>query len=301
MACERELEYDIPGATPRLVVNSLICQDSLMRFEVSVSASPGSDASLRSLKDARITLWEDLDIVEDFVVDSIFATPVDFEGNTQASVAPIKLFFHQTIETKARSGRLYSLEVKYNGLSTVTATAIVPRPTRARTIPQPFNESIFVDGKPLDRLVFEIDDNGNANNHYGIEIMAQKAGGHEAPERIMFFSDEKPFTENLLNSQVQSDKGVYYRPEYGVFFSNGKFRGLREQFEVYVDPAYLSPTYTLKLRLLTLSNDYFEFATSYQKQRENSSNPFAEPTQVYSNITAGLGIFAGYAVTQVDF
>jgi hypothetical protein len=55
------------------------------------------------------------------------------------------------------------------------------------------------------------------------------------------------------------------------------------------------------VRFLTLSKDFFEFVTSYQKQKNNSNNAFAEPTQVYSNVENGLGIFAGYAITEVVF
>ena len=68
-----------------------------------------------------------------------------------------------------------------------------------------------------------------------------------------------------------------------------------------MDEQYTSNQYDLKVRFLTLSRDFFEFATSYQKQKLNNNNPFAEPTQVYSNIENGLGIFAGFAVTEVVF
>ena len=51
--CERVVEYGLPGATPRLVVNSLICEDSLVRIEVSISASPGDGAKIQSLRDAK--------------------------------------------------------------------------------------------------------------------------------------------------------------------------------------------------------------------------------------------------------
>jgi hypothetical protein len=299
--CERDLEYDLPTAAPRLVVNSLICEDSVLRIEISVSASPGDDSKIKSLKDAKIIVFENQTLVKDFVLDSLLTIPLDFEGNPIASVAPTKLFFYESTLSTAQSGRPYEIEVRYPGLATVNATAAVPRPARARTIPQTLNESIFVNGTPLDRLVFEIDDNGSSVNHYGLEILAYKPGSGEPAKKISFFSAEKAFSENLVVNTGQHEQGVFYRPENGVYFSNGKFKGRREQFEAYVDPAYLGPQYQLKLRVLTLSSDYFEFATSYQRQKLNANNPFAEPTQVYSNIDGGLGIFAGYSVTEALF
>ena len=299
--CERDLEYDLPGATPRLVVNSLFCEDSIFRIEVSVSASPGDGAKIRSLKDAKITMFDNNQLVKDFKIDSVYASPYDFSGSPIASRAPTKLFFHYTRTTTARSGIPYQIEVRYPGMEPVTATALVPRPARAKTVPQPLNEAILVDGRPLDRLVFEIDDNGNKDNYYSVEITAAKAGSGEKPRRIVFFSDEKAFSENLIVTSGQHTEGVFYSPDYGVYFSNGKFKGQNHSFELYVDQAYMSGQYQLKLRVLTLSREYFEFATSYQKQKLNANNPFAEPTQVYSNIGGGLGIFAGYSITESYF
>jgi hypothetical protein len=299
--CEKDLEYDLPGALPRLVVNSLFCEDSLLHIEVSVSASPGDGAKIKSLRDAQITLFENQVLIKDFSVDSMFAAPLDFEGNPIASVAPAKLFFHRTLTTIARSGRPYELEVRFPGLATINASGTVPRPVRVRTIPQVLNESILVDGTPLDRLEFEIDDNGGENNYYGLELLAHKPGSGEPPHKMVFFSGEKSFAENLIATTGQHTQGVYYQPSSGVYFSNGKFKGQRKTFEVYVDPEYLGTQYQLSVRVLTLSREFFEFATSYQKQKSNANNPFAEPTQVYSNIQGGLGIFAGYSVTEVSF
>jgi hypothetical protein len=303
LGCEHDLEYDLPGSTPRLVVNALLCQDSLLQIEVSVSAGPGDGAKIKSLKDAKILLYEDGVRVSDFVIDSLFASPLNLTGDPIASVAPTKLYFHRTISTTARSGRPYSIEVSYPDLPKVNASAMVPRPVRARTIAQPLNESIYVNGTPLDRLVFEIDDNGNPSNYYGLEILATKTGSTESPVKIQFFSGEKAFAENLVVSSNagQHNLGVYYNPENGVYFSNRKFLGNRKQFDVYVNPMYLTSQYSLRVRVLTLSTAYFEFATSYQRQKLNGNNPFAEPTQVYNNINGGLGIFAAYSVSEVGF
>lgn len=299
--CERVVEYDLPGAAPRLVLNALICEDSLLRFEVSLSASPGDGAKIQSLRDAKIVLFEDQTLVKDFKIDSMYASPSDFDGNPIANIAPTKLFFHQTISTTARSGHTFEVEARYGDMAAVNASTSIPRPIRAHTIPQPLNESIMVDGNPLDRLVVQIDDNGNSQNYYGLEILAYKPGSGEAAQKIEFFSNEKVFAENLVVASGQHSQGVYYRPENGVYFSNAKFKGRNEQFDVYVDPVYLGSQYQLQLRVLTLSKDYFDFAVSYQKQKQNANNPFAEPTQVYNNIEGGLGIFAGYSVTKVDF
>ncbi len=301
LGCEKDLEYDLPGATPRLVVNSLICNDSLIRVEISISASPGDKDQIQSLRNAELALYENDAVIRDFILDSLLAAPLDFQGNPIASVAPTKLYFHKTIGTHAQSGRPYRLDVTFPGLATVHAVGMVPRPVRLKTVQQLVDESITVNGTSLSKLEFEIDDNGNEENYYGLEVLMNKPGSEEAPAKILFFSAEKSLAEYLVSASGQHTEGVYYQPSNGVYFSNGKFKGKHKTFTIYVDPSYMGSQYQLSVRVLTLSRDYFEFATSYQKQKANANNPFAEPTQVYSNIQGGLGIFAGYSVSEAQF
>lgn len=298
VGCENDLEYDIPGAKPQLVVNSLFSLDSVIRIEVSASASPGQGENIRSLRNAKISLFEDATQIKDFVLDSMYATPFNFSGVPNASVAPVKLFFHQTLTSTIKSGRPYTIEVRYPGLPTVTATNTVPRPVRAFAEPQVLGSAINIDGRPMIKHSFTINDNGGRDNYYGIEVLVSQGG---TLERIPFFSGEKAFSENLIVNDGQYSQGVLYKPENGIYFSNGKFQGRKKTFEFYVDELYTSNIYDLKVRFLTLSKDFFEFATSYQKQKNNSNNPFAEPTQVYSNVENGLGVFAGFSVTEVQF
>ncbi|HLU95062.1 MAG TPA: DUF4249 family protein [Membranihabitans sp.] len=49
---------------------------------------------------------------------------------------------------------------------------------------------------------------------------------------------------------------------------------------------------TLMIRLSNLSDNYLEFVTSSRQYYANGDNPFAEPTEIYSNIDNGYGIFA---------
>lgn len=298
--CEKDLEYDIPGATPQLVVNSVFTLDSLIRIEISKSAAPGQGGNIQSIRDARLALFEDGVQIKDFKLDSMLATPFNFSGISNASVAPVKLFFQKTITTTMRSGRRYTIEVKFPGLETVTATSTVPRPVRATAVPQSLGSALNIDGIVMVKHQFTIDDNGGRENRYGLEVLARPVGETSA-ERIAFFSGEKTFSENLTVIDGQHSQGVLYSPQNGVYFGNGKFMGRKKTFDIYIDEQYTSDQYDLIVRVLTLSTDFFDFAISYQKQKNNSSNPFAEPTQVYSNIDGGLGIFAGYSVTEVQF
>ncbi len=48
------------------------------------------------------------------------------------------------------------------------------------------------------------------------------------------------------------------------------------------------------LEVTGMSEDYYKYQKTYIKQVETKDNPFASVIEVYSNITNGVGIFAGY-------
>ena len=48
------------------------------------------------------------------------------------------------------------------------------------------------------------------------------------------------------------------------------------------------------LEVTGMKEDYYKYLKTYIKQVENKDNPFASVIEVYSNITNGVGIFAGY-------
>lgn len=58
----------------------------------------------------------------------------------------------------------------------------------------------------------------------------------------------------------------------------------------------LSPIY---VNLHSVSEDFFNFVTSYSKYEDAAYNPFAEPVNVMSNVENGYGIFTGYS-THTD-
>ena len=55
------------------------------------------------------------------------------------------------------------------------------------------------------------------------------------------------------------------------------------------------------LEVTGMSEDYYKYQKTYIKQVENKSNPFASVIEVHSNITNGVGIFAGYNRQMIHF
>jgi hypothetical protein len=294
-SCERELEYDLRSAQPRLVVNSIIGQDSLFQIEVSTTAQPGEGNSIVSLTDARISLTEEGLAITDFVLDSAKTLPAYMnEGDRPVERT---LYFLRSAYSKVRAGRDYHITVSYQGYETAEATAKIPRAARVEYHPERGSTNLMLDGRDLMEVRFSIIDDG-LPHFYGIELVTENDAGSR--KNIEFYSFETAFNANLANSGNVSGEGVWYNTREGVFFPNNQFQGSAKEFSVYLDSEHLSGKDLLNLRIVSMSSDFYNFAVSYKQQRQNSGNPFAEPVVVHSNIQHGAGIFAGYAVTEVE-
>lgn len=55
------------------------------------------------------------------------------------------------------------------------------------------------------------------------------------------------------------------------------------------------------LEITGMSEDYYKYLKTYIKQVETKGNPFASVIEVHSNITNGVGIFAGYNRQMIHF
>jgi len=55
------------------------------------------------------------------------------------------------------------------------------------------------------------------------------------------------------------------------------------------------------LEVTGMSEDYYKYQKTYIKQVENKNNPFSSVIEVHSNITNGVGIFAGYNRQMIHF
>ena len=87
----------------------------------------------------------------------------------------------------------------------------------------------------------------------------------------------------------------------------GEYRGMKEVslFVSYIPVMNKNNRTDYKeeywLEVTGMSEDYYKYQKTYIKQVENKSNPFASVIEVHSNITNGVGIFAGYNRQMIHF
>lgn len=294
-SCNDDLEYDVKSASTKMVVNSINGRDSLFRIEVSTTANPGKGNRIQSLTNARIFLTEDGVSISDFVLDSTVTTPWYMMSAGKPGLK--KLYFFRSEYSRVKSGRTYRLEVEHDKFETVSSSIRIPRSCRAKLLPSRANSSLLLDGKNMAEIIFELVDDGR-ENYYALELVTREKK-KSTPQKLIFFSTDKVFLENLTTSDDHSGQGAYYLTNGGVYFSNKKFRNQKRSFTILVEAEELLQNDVAELRVISLSSELYHFATSWQRQRANAGDPFAQPVPVFSNILNGLGVFAGYSVTNI--
>ncbi|GAB2789287.1 hypothetical protein GCM10027275_37810 [Rhabdobacter roseus] len=93
---------------------------------------------------------------------------------------------------------------------------------------------------------------------------------------------------NLDGIQLSSPIGRVVMPQTTTTNYQGKL----------IVPKQKTKILAVTLRLLNTDQHYYEYHRSVELSRR-SGNPFAEPALVYSNVTGGLGVFAGFTSTTV--
>jgi hypothetical protein len=84
---------------------------------------------------------------------------------------------------------------------------------------------------------------------------------------------------------------------------NGKQKQVRfyvnsYDMQVIIDPS--GQVHKPVIRVSRITEAYFKFVKSYNVYYNSSDNPFAEPSNVYTNVKNGYGVFATFTEAQKD-
>jgi hypothetical protein len=165
------------------------------------------------------------------------------------------------------------------------------------------------DGVVYSRVSLQFKDVPNKTNYYEIYMRA-KCLTSPSPvyENITGYVSDNPIivNEGIIDrpGPVNNDDLYDYEPETVVFsdtlFQNGT-ANLSISFErpcTYVFGQPSSCKYILSVYLSNVTKEYYEYRKFLYKhmisKESNFWSGYVEPVQMYSNITGGYGVFAGY-------
>ena len=173
-------------------------------------------------------------------------------------------------------GKQYEIRVTHPDFPSISAVQIAPFPPNIDTITVKLdttNTGGFFDGTATFSIT--INDPQTERNFYEIYI---KGDTYE----FRLSSDDPNARQGLNdNRMVVSDD-----------FFNGKHYILRVS-----NSAVFEDSWTVVVRSVT--EDFYKFSSTARLNSETQYNPFANPVQVHSNVTGGLGIFSIAGETTV--
>lgn len=300
-SCEKEIEFDLPDATPKLVVEGRIEQGNAPYVMLSKSVGyfePTDIAAIESqfVHGAVVTITVDnaTDTLEEICLNDIplqflpmvaefIGIPEDELGNVNYciyTVPIIDLIIGNYL--KGEVGKSYKLTI-ISEENTYTAVTKIPELV------------------PLDSVWYETE--GSGNDQYGF-LYAHLSDPDTLGNAYRWFAKRinlKPDGEPKDNNFV-APFGSAFDDQFfnGKSFEFGYDRGDPPNSEP--EPGeknhYFKEGDTIVVKFCTIDLDHYKFLRIFELEVNSNGNPFASPTTTPTNVTGGaLGIWGGYGAT----
>ena len=274
----RELEFDIPDAGDKIVINSIINPDSLFRANLSKTYSSLETDFLQFifLDSAKARVFE----------NEVYVGELEYQ---QEGTYRSRTF-------KPKQGKEYRLEIENIDERKVVASANVPANVPISGL---FHRFI----QPPDGFVRIL----NSGRYIRSKLLINDPQGENQYLFYLSAKHNNPFVAVNLNYTVslgtsteieydsESDNSGYY------VFDNFGMEGQTITLNInLVFPEYLetgSDSLELGYNLLSINRDMYRYLNSLKTYSitDNSLIQYTEPSFVYSNVEGGLGIFGGYS------
>ncbi len=284
MACERDIDLDIPGGEQKIVVEGWIEPGAppiviLTRSQPYFGNSTFSSLEGLFVHNAAVTVSQGtyssplFEICSASVPDSLLPFISGFLGIDSATLASVNYCVYTTFDPQifGQVGESYRLHITTSGQELYAQTHI----------PQPVSlDSLWFKLAGSDSLGFvwarltDPDTTGNAYRWFAMR--KGKDLGYIAPTG-------SAFDDNFFN---------------GTSFDFGFARG-RNSFSTTSEPpeerGYFKKGDTILVKFCSIDEAHYQFWRTFEIQVISNGNPFASPAPVNSNIHGGLGVWGGYS------
>ncbi len=277
ISCESVVDIDLPKEAPKIVVNSFITPDSLVKINLSKSfgifeeldvsyefISPTNKNNI-FIENAKIQLFDGSEVKNNF----------EYQGKGNYKLSDFKLDYDKE----------YKIVINAENYKTVSAVDKIPLPILIDSVKATKSSDSFVNN-----LEIFFEDKSKIKNYYLLFILKKR--NYTIGDKIinetsvvyiysndLVFNNHFPFSDN---------DHKFFGQE--AFFSDEIFDGKHYGLKVGVHNKL-----PLKIVLLSISESMYKYFKSKKAQNDSKDNPFSEPVPVFNNIENGIGIFAGYS------
>ena len=243
--------------------------------------------------------------------------PLSFENDPNTGkVVPQsrRSYFLRAKDFPVIPGHTYTLTAKAPNLPDVTASCTVPKLQllngkdfsilKGKTIDSLLSYSIYNNGKTYNyfdisrRFDVQIKDFINEENYYAVAYYTRK---------VYQSKDEKGIFQSVTSTRQEG-----YSDFISDYKQDGKllnFRKANIPLGSYSDSPNQQPNVETKTQFHIISifiaitdKPYYQYNKALgNSQGINNDDPFSEAILTYTNINGGLGVFAGYNMTEIQF
>ncbi len=301
-SCQKE-KIIIPYSQSKIVINSLLTTDSLVNITISKSLLV-TDTTLVNdfINNAKVYFYKN-----NVLIDSLTNQFRDGSWNIGYLLYNPSNYWSNKIYPQ--SGNEYEIYVKVPGMPDALSKTTIPDLVKIESIDTSrikFTDTTqFISGdsiikQPEVNLLCKINftDPLNEKNYYLIFV-------YEFPE---YWTFPFPFT---CNDPIVEEKISRGDALEGIAFSDKSINGKKYSISITLSGNQIGPPFsggfpsfenihktTLYFRLYSINEEYFKFIQTYNLFLANENNPLGVPTQVYSNVQTGYGIFSGASVSS---
>jgi hypothetical protein len=259
------IEIELPPTDSKIVVNSFFTDSNKIKVHLSKSISV-LDNAIPDCNNAIIELLK-----ENVIIDTLYG----LGGYYYSHIKPEK-------------GKIYSLKISVPDMDSVSCKDIIPEETLIQGTTLTTAVMTDENGFIINELKLDFQDSPGPN-FYEVELTAvEKTYNYKMGLWFRKNSDPIITSTGLLD----------YNPET-LIFTDKLFDGKPCSVKVYYGIESGLGDYNLKIFFRSISESYFKFKEKQVPYLFSLQNDIfsgmSEPVQLYSNITNGYGIFAGYS------
>lgn len=186
-----------------------------------------------------------------------------------------------------QSGDKLDLSVNIPDHEQITASCIVPHKPEISS----FSFDTTYQYNTISQIEFVLHDNHSEDNFYMLELFYLYEDYYDSTtismEPIYFSIDDVTLVDPMdLESMIEGDYSVYTRR---FVFTDSKINGENHKIKMDINDYYWPNGGILKISALT--EDEYLYLVS-RERAYNNNDFFAEPVQVHTNISNGIGIFS---------
>lgn len=291
-SCEKEIEIELPAASEKIVVEGYIEQNSppIIYLSRSISYFEPTDLEtiLRSfIHDAKVTVGDGTNSV---VLDEICASQLpaaqlpliaQLIGIDVQALAEFDYCIYTTLNPLlfGKIGNTYTLEV-IDGEDTVRSQTKINAPPI------------------LDSSWFQLYTGEDANGFAYSKFNEPSPAGHAY----------RWFSKRISTYSDGTQKDLTYLPPFGsafddrfidgitfdIIYGRGEVANSSKPDDSGQESGWYHINDTIVIKFTSVDQAVVDFFRSYDTDVSSNGNPFAAPSNVKTNISNGLGVWAGY-------